>query len=426
MEENKRSGMEELEIINRSYLRIKKTLENTKKLVEEKEKLLQEQEDELKLSEGIIVLGKRSNNIVRIEEAQKEKENAKKEIQKIQKELKEHREDIVELNSEMQGILNKLKENPELKQHIENCLATKYKREISKLVKEKKKLIKEQEKISKKVEKVEKLKELIKNHPHLKNNLTGMLQAKLEIKELKVKLSKLDRKDPANKNEIDKIQKQIKEKESKENKNKGLMIKYFTSNKIDISEKDIKELEETIVQKNGVVDINKTLDKNIKENNAKIEMYEKKVKNLDKRIRINEKSITSIQGVVIQQNIQPLENVAEPPIPIPEEPKLKWYQFIAKAKRLINNRRQKQEDRDYSPEAVSSRTENTQQRVIKESEQSENKNDFYNSLKYEVVKDMMGIVSKETMKSAKANIREETNAQAQNAEVGRNQSEEGR
>ncbi len=121
---------------------------------------------------------------------------------------------------------------------------------------------------TKKVEKVEKLKELIKNHPHLKNNLTGMLQAKLEIKELKVKLSKLDRKDPANKNEIDKIQKQIKEKESKENKNKGLMIKYFTSNKIDISEKDIKELEETIVQKNGVVDINKTLDKNIKENNA--------------------------------------------------------------------------------------------------------------------------------------------------------------
>lgn len=459
MEENKRSGMEELKSINRKYLIIKRALEDAKNTVQEKEKLLEEQNEELKLAEGIIVLGKRQNNKVKIQEAEKEKAVAKKKIEKIQKELKELKEDIVELNSEMKEIINSLKEKPELRQHIENCLEKKYKREISKSIKEKEELIKEQEKLikekektSKKVEKIEKLKELVKDHPHFKNNLTGLLQAKIDIEALKSKLSKLDLNVSSNIAERVKIKIEIEDKENKANRNKDLLMQYLKKRKIDISEKDIEELEGTIVKENGIIDINKTLNKNLKENKSKVEEYEKniksyeeKIKKKDKKIRIDEKSITHIQQ---QTEPLPLVNVAEPPIAI--EPKLKWYQFFARAKRFISNwgksydeviamkeerekeiaeniarmSRRGQEEQQQQPQLQEQQVPQQQQeQQVPPQVQPENKNDFYNSLKYEVVGDMMKIVSKENMRNAEKAIKAERRANAQTESVQNSETE---
>ncbi len=438
MEENKRSGMEELKSINRKYLIIKRALEDAKNTVQEKEKLLQEYEEELILTESLIIMAKRNDMKDIVKSREKKKVEEKKKIEKIQKELKELKEDIVELNSEMKEIINSLKEKPELRQHIENCLEKKYKREISKSIKEKEELIKEQEKLikekektSKKVEKLEKLKELVKNHPHFKNNLTGLLQAKIDIKELKSKLSKLDPNVPSNKAEIIKIKVEIEDKESKANKNKDLLMQYLKKRKIDISEKHIEELEGTIVKENGIIDINKTLNKNLKENKSKVEEYEKniksyeeKIKNKDKKIRIHEKSITHIQQ---QAEPLPLVNVAEPPIPI--EPKLKWYQFFARAKRFISNwgksydevtakKEEREKEIAENIARMSRRGQEEQPQV-----QPENKNDFYNSLKYEVVGDMMKIVSKENMRNAEKAIKAERRANAQTESVQNSETE---
>lgn len=408
MEENKRSGMEELERINKKYLRIKNELATKKQSVEKMKNDLQEKEEDIKILDGVIIVKQRSGNNAELESAKAKKQEVQKEIKAIKENLEDIKEEVQELDEKIKGILEKLKENPELKQHIESSLAKRYERENKKLSKEKEKSEKDKEKEVKKLEKIEKIKDEIKNHPHLKNNLQGMLQAKVDMNKLNDELATLDENDSADATRISEIKKAIQSKAKKLDKNKNLMLDYFKKKKIDINEKDLKDLEGSIISKKGIADIDKTLFAKAKESNEKIAKYDKEIKRIDKKMKINEKSISNLgrgAKVITQNNNQ---TVVNPSVSAPvsreniepeedEKPKLKWWQFTQRWKQFKENR-----NRKALPDAEEEKPEETE----KNEDTAKEKNEFYNSLKYDVVKEMMSEMSKETYKNSKAQVKE--------------------
>ena len=274
----------------------------------------------------------------------------------------------------------KIKENPEMKKHLDTVLKKKYERKLAKVEKEKAELID-------KKDKVEQIKQLTTEHPALANNLKGMISAYKTAENLKKELKSLEYSagngiiaytDTTRANEIK--TNLLPDAESKMETNKTHFMDYIQKNKLDITEKDVNELvEKGAVNKDGKVDLETT--------------FVKRTSGLNRQIKGLDKSINdytyAMGGAEKRQQSPEQQGSAQE-----QEEKPKWFQFIKRFK-AWRERRNQQELPEGTPKGQAKK-------------ESGSKNEFADSLKYDIMKDVTKQMQQEKLKAAKE-VRKENN-----------------
>lgn len=333
--------------------------------------------------------------------AQEELDKIDKEIEKIQKDVLEEKEEIQKFKDEIDAKITEIKENPEMKKHLDAVLKKKYERKLAKAEKEKAELMD-------KKDKVEQIKQLTTEHPSLANNLKGMITAYKTAESLKKELKDLEYpagngivaySDPQRASEIQ--TKLLPEAEAKMTTNKTPFMDYIQKNKLDITEQDVSELvEKGIVNKDGKVDLENTfakrtiaLNKQIKGLGKSISDYTYALDGVENRQQNPRQQNPRQQNTVQEQeNSQEQENGQD------TEEKPKWFQFIKRFKAW--------RDRKNQQELPEGRSEGTPKGQSKRENSS--KSEFADSLKYDIMQDVAKQMQQEKLKEAKA-ARKENN-----------------
>lgn len=246
---------------------------------------------------------------------------------------------------------------------------------------------KEKAELIDKKDKVEQIKQLTTEHPALANNLKGMISAYKTAENLKKELKSLEYSagngiiaytDPTRANEIK--TNLLPDAESKMETNKTHFMDYIQKNKLDITEKDVNELvEKGAVNKDGKVDLETT--------------FVKRTSGLNRQIKGLDKSINdytyAMGGAEKRQQSPEQQGSAQE-----QEEKPKWFQFIKRFK-AWRERRNQQELPEGTPKGQAKK-------------ESGSKNEFADSLKYDIMKDVTKQMQQEKLKAAKE-VRKENN-----------------
>lgn len=328
-----------------------------------------------------------------------------------------------------------------MKKHLEQVLAKRYERENRKVNKEIEEIEKGKEETKKKIEEenkkiqdIEAVQEMIKNHPSMKERLQEMLNTNNLIGKLKYQISKLD--EEKDKDKIDKKKEEIEKLKEKIEEDKDEIIDYSEKNKLGVKKEAIESIMKNAVydKEKKEININASINKTkkaIEENKKKLQREfgdsNRKIKRYNSQITINEKVIISlreettkkekkakeqnnletnkennvkIEGTSNEQSKVKNVEVQQKQV-IKAEKKPKWFQFIKRFKNWRANRKK----------SVSSKEEQkiqVQPKVIKNEEPQKNeaKNDFTQSLKYQVVKDIAEQMQKEKLEEIKRNHKE--------------------
>lgn len=403
MEENNSLNLEKL---NSRYLALSNRLKTEKSIVKGLEDNLKTLKSDIKILDGNIEGAKRANDSAQLKRLEEDKKIVLEQIKRVEETAEIHKEDLTELKEKVDKVLDKVRENPEIKQHIDNVLAKRYDRQnkvISKKVQENEK---KKEKESKKLKSIEKLQELVANHPTLNNNLKGILQNEAEIKKLlseKHRLESKTNRTPAEDQKIADIDNEVKNKTEKVDKNKNLMMDYIKKNKIEINEKDIDELtNNTVIGKDGQVSIDKTLKNAMKESRKNIQDIETEIGKQYKKFNINRQAIINFGHIPSEMQVENTEDKKNENNIHREgredsknnsESKPNWWQFIKRFKAWNKRRQQKALGDGTEEHEVASKVDTKH-------------GEFANSLKYDVVKDIVEKQSREAQKVAKREYNE--------------------
>lgn len=370
----------DLEKLNGEYLKLKQDIEIKKGVIVAYEHRVQD----LTLDK-IIWTGKKAeawkNSDHDAEKtAQDELNKIDEEIKQLQESVEQEKETIKEFQGKIDAKITEIKENPEMKKHLDTVLKKKYERKLAKVEKEKAELID-------KKDKVEQIKQLTTEHPALANNLKGMISAYKTAENLKKELKSLEYSagngiiaytDPTRANEIK--TNLLPDAESKMETNKTHFMDYIQKNKLDITEKDVNELvEKGAVNKDGKVDLETT--------------FVKRTSGLNRQIKGLDKSINdytyAMGGAEKRQQSPEQQGSAQE-----QEEKPKWFQFIKRFK-AWRERRNQQELPEGTPKGQAKK-------------ESGSKNEFADSLKYDIMKDVTKQMQQEKLKAAKE-VRKENN-----------------
>ncbi len=384
----------DLEIINKVYARLANDLKKQNDYCNEIEKQVNDSKTNIEMwnnYKGYVEKCPEYSDEQRKSEKERANENIdleKRRIKQLEKELLGEKAILEEIKGAIDAKIAEIKENPEMKKHLDTVLKKKYER---KLAKEKTK----RDELIEKKDKVEQIKQLTIEHPNLANNLKGMISAYKTIEKLKMEAENLqyynsDREvyessDQSRSDEIN--QKLIPEAEKKMSLNKELFMDYIKNNKLSIEEKDVNELvEKGIIDKNGKVDLENT--------------FVKSTKRLDGQIRRLNKSIEDYtfaldaKGTI--ETAKPRREQQENRGQMNEE-KPKWFQLI-KRFRAWRDRRNQPELPEGGQETPSEEEKKTKSPV----------DEFADSLKYNVVKDIVEQTQEEELGEArKARIEKE-------------------
>ena len=291
------------------------------------------------------------------------------------------------IKTEMQSMPTELDEVSRkiMQLEIEETALSKETDEISK--KRLEDIKKEKAELIDKKDKVEQIKQLTTEHPALANNLKGMISAYKTAENLKKELKSLEYSagngiiaytDPTRANEIK--TNLLPDAESKMETNKTHFMDYIQKNKLDITEKDVNELvEKGAVNKDGKVDLETT--------------FVKRTSGLNRQIKGLDKSINdytyAMGGAEKRQQSPEQQGSAQE-----QEEKPKWFQFIKRFK-AWRERRNQQELPEGTPKGQAKK-------------ESGSKNEFADSLKYDIMKDVTKQMQQEKLKAAKE-VRKENN-----------------
>ena len=414
--------MEELEKINEEYVNFKSFIEKAKKEIERFDKKINKLKEEKNDLLGKLDGAKKINDLAGIQQYEDEIKNVDDKIGNVKKDVIRKKEEIESLQSKINDRIEKVKENPEMKKHLEKVLTKKYERKLNSLNSEK-------EVEEKKKERYVELKDLVDNHPTLANNLKGIIKYTKEIKDLEEEYR--------NANGPDKIAKKalLNEKRKDKKKNKDNLMKYINKHNLSITEVDIEELAQ-----NGIFSIGKdnkekvnldlTMNKNLSSIDRKIKGYDKSILNYTgalEHTNINSQTIGSsnnisrnaqttgavdntnidrqAMGTVDYTNMDGQTNEDSGSV----QKETKWYQFIKRFKNWNERRKQK-----ALPSSVEQEQESEQEEEQEEQQEQETRNEFVNSLKYEIVKDIVENKENEGVKIGK-----EARKQAQQENEGR-------
>ncbi len=373
----------DLESLNKEYVQLKNELGNVSKDILALETKANNLATDKIIWNGKLAESKKIGNVANEKIAQTELKRIDDELKVVQDETIKKKDAMKRLQIKVNIRMDEIKENPEMKQHLNEVMQKKYSRKISKLEKEKDETIEKRDRLKN-------LRQLVTEHPSLGNNLKGVLGAQKEITDLKKELDDMkikvgtglvSYKNPNRANEI--INTLLPQAKSKMLNNKTSLMAYISKNKLNITEKDIEELAERglSIDSKGKIDINTTMDKNIGTLNRQIKGYDKSIKNhqiaLDS-IEKEEQSLTNESSSISTQNKQ------------------KWYQVLVQ--RVKNWYEGKSRQALPEPKIPKQTPE-----VVKNNEN----NSFRESLKFDVVKDTVDKEVSENLKQAKEKRKEE-------------------
>ncbi len=373
----------DLESLNKEYVELKNELGNVSKDILALETKANNLATDKIIWNGKLAESKKIGNVANEKIAQTELKIIDDELKVVQDETIKKKDAMKRLQIKVNIRMDEIKENPEMKQHLNEVMQKKYSRKISKLEKEKDETIEKRDRLKN-------LRQLVTEHPSLGNNLKGVLGAQKEITDLKKELDDMkikvgtglvSYKNPNRANEI--INTLLPQAKSKMLNNKTSLMAYISKNKLNITEKDIEELAERglSIDSKGKIDINTTMDKNIGTLNRQIKGYDKSIKNhqiaLDS-IEKEEQSLTNESSSISTQNKQ------------------KWYQVLVQ--RVKNWYEGKSRQALPEPKIPKQTPE-----VVKNNEN----NSFRESLKFDVVKDTVDKEVSENLKQAKEKRKEE-------------------
>ena len=376
----------DLEKMNGEYLKLKQDIEMIKRGIVSEENLIQDLTLEKIIWTGKKAEARKNSNHAAEKTAQDELDIIDGRIKQLQESVEKEKETIKEFQGKIDAKITEIKENPEMKKHLDTVLKKKYERKLAKVEKEKAELID-------KKDKVESIKQLTTEHPALANNLKGMISAYKTAENLKKELKSLEYSagngiiaytDPVRANEIK--TKLLPDAESKMKTNKTHFMDYIQKNKLDITEKDVDELvEKGIVNKDGKVDLETTFVKRTSGLNRQI-------KGLDKSI--NDYTYAMGGAEKRQQSPEQQGSAQEQEDDQDKEEKPKWFQFIKRFK-AWRERRNQQELPEGTPKGQAKK-------------ESGSKNEFADSLKYDIMQDVTKQMQQEKLKAAKE-VRKENN-----------------
>lgn len=370
----------DLEKLNGEYLKLKQDIEIKKGVIVAYEHRVQGLTLDKIIWTGKKAEARKNSDHDAEKTAQDELNKIDEEIKQLQESVEQEKETIKEFQGKIDAKITEIKENPEMKKHLDTVLKKKYERKLAKVEKEKAELID-------KKDKVEQIKQLTTEHPALANNLKGMISAYKTAENLKKELKSLENSagngiiaytDPTRANEIK--TNLLPDAESKMETNKTHFMDYIQKNKLDITEKDVNELvEKGAVNKDGKVDLETT--------------FVKRTSGLNRQIKGLDKSINdytyAMGGAEKRQQSPEQQGSAQE-----QEEKPKWFQFIKRFK-AWRERRNQQELPEGTPKGQAKK-------------ESGSKNEFADSLKYDIMKDVTKQMQQEKLKAAKE-VRKENN-----------------
>lgn len=370
----------DLETLNKEYVQFKSNLEKARKEIESLESKANDLADDKIICQGKLVEAKRNKDSVAEKQAEGELKRIDTEIKAVQDDTLRNKEQMELMLAKINVKIKEIKENPEMKKHLDEVMSKKYDRKLSKLSKEKEEAVKKKDRLTD-------LKQLVTDHPALCNNLKGILTATKEMKDLQAELDGMKMivgtgktgaytyLDPARANEI--MNTLLPQAQAKLATNKTPLIAYISKNGLNITEQDIDELADKgfAVDSKGNIDLNATMNKSISSLNRQIKGYDKSIRNHQ----------------IALENIDNSRRTPEPTTP-------KWYQFIQRFKNWNERRKQQAlpepEPRTPDPDPITPPDPSTP-------EPSTEKNEFLNSLKYEIVQDVVKQMETDNLKEAK-------------------------
>lgn len=409
----------DLEKLNKNYEKAKANLDAKKKAIEKLEEELKIVLEDIDLAKGLKIQGERNNDPDDIKEAEEIIKKSQKRIKEIKELAQEEKEEMKEFQEKMDKIIEEIKENPEMKQHLEQVLAKRYSREIKKtdkeieqLTKKKEENKKKMEEEDKKMESVDKVQEMIDTHPTMQNHMQGMLNASASIQKLKDELATLDMvKDKAR---INNITKEIKEATQKLETNRDALLAYATKNKLGITKETLENIANNTVidKKTDKVNVRASLSntkKAMQANKDKIEKenksYDKKIAGYNKQISHNKKAITKLGYKAPERGTERTATTSENTAgergaeqeTVQTEGKPKWWQFIKRYKQWKENKGTQALPDPEQPRELD----------------GEEKSEFAQSLKYKVVQDIAKEMQKETVREVKKEEKEQKSQESE-------------
>ena len=256
----------DLERLNNSYKNCKEKLKVKNETIEKLEKDLQTELDDIQINKAAIILAKRKNDESKIENEEKEIKEQQQKIKEIQSKIEIEKEEMQMFQERIDKIVEEIKEEPEMKEHIEQILAMRYDRGIKKSNKEIKdlqskieKAIKKEEEEDKKITSIETIEKIINSHRIIKNAIQGMLGANNAIKKLNEELAKLDI--VKDKTRIEEIKKEIQAENTRLGKNRDTILTFSSKNKLGITKEILEAIMKNSIfdKKTGKIDINASL-----------------------------------------------------------------------------------------------------------------------------------------------------------------------
>lgn len=373
--------------LNEEYVSIKKELGVITGELERLEATLTGLADWKIEAQADLIKAKRENDSDKIK-------HAKDHIEGIDNEIKSKKDMALERKNKLEGlktrvneIIGQVKENPQIKQYLNEVMIKKYERKLAKLKTEK-------DDIVAKKETLQNIQTMISEHPSLNNALKGMAIARKNLKLLT----------PGDSKEA-----LFKEKYEI---NKKTIMGYIDKNNINIPESAIEDLIETgfAIDDKGNVDLAKNIKKADREINGLNKSIYNYTKSLDRVYSERQEENQPIKDDTITNSTEQKED-AKIDMPVSTK-KPKWYQFIKRFKAW-------REDRIYNdeiygikvtyrrPEEVGKQQEEVES--LKEQDETTNSKNsaFTESLKYEVVRDVLEARDKENIKQAKREYKEE-------------------
>lgn len=402
----------DLEKINSEYLQFKTELENAKSEKEAIAKLITRAKNDLTIYEASKSNAELDGDTAKAANFEKIIEARKEDLKKIEKKLIEKKVKMVEIQSQIDERVEQVKNNPELKDHLNEALVKKYSRKIKKIKEEKNVL-------GNKKETFLKIAELAENHESVKKNLIGMTNARKEIKALEAELKAISNPpiqglvsytNPARANEI--MTKFLPIARGKYDKNKDLLIKYAKSKNVDVQESDLQELTSALAQNKGNINIKGTIERQVKGLNKQIKSYSVQILNFSDAInKIEKVDEKQNEGTKTVEESASAQHTKTTPVVTPVKEgffrrlftRFKEWRIRANQKALGFGEYEKQPLMPTTSEPISSPAPVTPNPVT--NTRTEKKNEFKTSLKYDIVKEYAKeVVDDEFEKTKQAGI----------------------
>lgn len=360
-EENKEESKLDLKNINQEYKLIKGTLEKKKVIAKKLEDKVEDIQEDIDICNIDIKKAQRNGDKVSEQTAKQKIQQCKQELKKVLEEAREAKRDVEFFRDKLDRIMDEIKENPQMKEHLEVCLAKRYDRAIKKIEKDK-------EDNDKEIEKLENVQNIINDHPVIGVHIEEIMKSNANIHALIGKLQTLDKVNDVD--EIKKIKAQLKVEQKDVKQHKSAIKRYTDKAKIELKEEDLK----TVLDKKLLID-GKTKEPDIGITISKsLQSAKRQRKSFDKTLNINQKALEKLDVKIPPKPVKE-QKVNNEKAQLTEE-KVKWWKHPILAFKQWNSKT------DYK--ALPAPKNNGK----------DVKAQFADSLKYDVVKDVFAEMDK--------------------------------